>query len=161
MIKHRNKKPLEIIKPSTPTQSNKYISRMSLLQHEAAFSQSGGKNKNQTHPKTTTPNKITPPQTYKCISEVSTLKRKISNKANRAEMYIPGWFLVFVLAPLSFHFFIRVPWPRCCNCFVKSHVKHQQFLQHLPLLKSYILHLWQREWMELRKNHDLRTAFLF
>lgn len=76
-------------------------------------------------------------------------------------MYIPGWFLVFVLAPLSFHFFIHVPWSRCCNCFVKSHVKHQQFLQHLPLLKSYFLQLWQRDWMELRKNHDLRTAFLF
>lgn len=76
-------------------------------------------------------------------------------------MYIPGWFLLFVLASLSFHFFIHVPWSRCCNCFVKSHVKHQQFLQHLSLLKSYFLQLWQWEWMELRKNHDLCTAFLF
>jgi len=36
---HTQSKPLKIIKPSTPTQSDKYVSRTSLLQYKAAFSQ--------------------------------------------------------------------------------------------------------------------------
>ena len=64
-------------------------------------------------------------------------KEKFPIKANKTETYIPGWFLFFVFSPLSFHFFIRVTWSRCCNHFVNSHIKQQHFLQHPPLLKCF------------------------
>lgn len=100
-------------------------------------------------------------KTAQCFSEIPKPKNeKLKIKVNKTGTYISGWFLFFLFSPLSFHF-ICVIWSCCCNHFINSHIRQQNFLQH-PSSNQVFCSTLTMEWMESREScHFYAQWFCF